>query len=284
MPELREDGEEHKRRRETRQILERIRLRPAVVYEIIREEGEEELVRGFFALWWSGLAAGLSMGFSMAVMGVLQAELPGEKWAGPIVAAGYSTGFLIVILARQHLFTENTITALLPVMSRHSDATTLSLLRLWGLVLAANVVGAALFALAAAETSIFPAEYEQAFFSLAEKLFANSAWEMFVKGVPAGWLVAALVWTLPSVEENRFPVIFFLAWVIGLGGFTHIIVGMVEAVFYFLKGGASFFEVLFVFSLPTLAGNMVGGSALFALISYAQVKEEAPEVTAEDGE
>lgn len=284
MPDARENSDDRKRRRETRQIYERVRLRPAVVYEIIREEGEEELVRGFFALWWSGLAAGLSMGFSMAVMGVLKAELPGEPWAGPIVTAGYAAGFVIVILARQHLFTENTITALLPVMSRHSDATTVSLLRLWGIVLTANVVGAALFALAAAQSSIFPAEYQQAFFSLAEKLFENSAWEMFLKGIPAGWLVAALVWTLPSVEEDRFPIIFFLGWVIGLGGFTHIIVGMVEAIFYMLKGGASFFEVVFVFSLPTLAGNMVGGSALFALISYAQVRKEAPQVTARNGE
>ncbi len=101
---------------------------------------------------------------------------------------------------------------------------------------------------------------------------------MFVKGIPAGWLIAALVWSLPSVEGSRFTTIFFLAWTVGLGGFTHIIVGMVEAAFYWLKGGTSLFAVLFVFSLPTLAGNMVGGSALFALISYAQVRKEAPEV------
>jgi formate/nitrite transporter FocA (FNT family) len=31
---------------------------------------------------------------------------------------------------------------------------------------------------------------------------------------------------------------------------------------------------VFTFLLPTLVGNIVGGSALFALISYAQVRGE----------
>ncbi|MFW6027266.1 MAG: formate/nitrite transporter family protein, partial [bacterium] len=225
--------------------------------------------------------AGLSMGFSMVVTGILQAELPDEPWAHPVVAIGYTTGFIVVILARQQLFTENTVTALLPIMSPKSEASTLSLFRLWGIVLTANVAGTVLFALAAAELPLFSEDYRQAFFEIGQELLELSAWEMFARAVPAGWLVAALVWILPSVEGGRITTIFFLTWIVGLGGFPHIIVGMVETVYCLLEGGASFLDVVLVFALPTLAGNMFGGSALFALISYAQVRKEALEVVSE---
>jgi formate/nitrite transporter FocA (FNT family) len=43
----------------------------AVVYEAIRREGEEELSRNTEALVWSGLAAGLSMGFSFLMEALL---------------------------------------------------------------------------------------------------------------------------------------------------------------------------------------------------------------------
>ncbi len=49
---------------EEEKVEEKARLRAAVVYEIIRAEGEGELARAGSALWWSGLAAGISMGFS----------------------------------------------------------------------------------------------------------------------------------------------------------------------------------------------------------------------------
>jgi len=105
-------------REETRSVKERRRLRAAVVYEIIRLEGEKELARSFSALWWSALAAGLSIGFSVLSQGMLAALLGDMPGATIIADLGYTVGFLIVILAHQQLFTENTRTAVLPVMVR----------------------------------------------------------------------------------------------------------------------------------------------------------------------
>jgi hypothetical protein len=51
-------------RKEKQQVREGVRHRPAVVYEIIRVQGEIELRRPVSALWWSGVAAGISIGFS----------------------------------------------------------------------------------------------------------------------------------------------------------------------------------------------------------------------------
>jgi hypothetical protein len=87
-----------------------------VVYETIRREGEDELQRPAAAQAWSGLAAGLSMGFSFIAEALLESHLPDQQWRSLISRAGYSVGFLIVILGRQQLFTENTLTVVLPFL------------------------------------------------------------------------------------------------------------------------------------------------------------------------
>ena len=103
---------------------ERLAIGANVVYETIRREGEEELRRAVSALAWSGLAAGLSMGFSFIAEGLLVAHLPDSPWRPLLSKAGYCIGFLIVILGRQQLFTENTLTVILPLLL-HKDMKTL---------------------------------------------------------------------------------------------------------------------------------------------------------------
>ena len=91
--------------------------RAAVLHEAVGAVGEEELRRTPSALMWSGLAAGMSMGFSMVASGALKAYLPEMPFTHLVAAFGYSAGFVIVIMARQQLFTENTLTVVLPLMS-----------------------------------------------------------------------------------------------------------------------------------------------------------------------
>jgi formate/nitrite transporter FocA (FNT family) len=103
---------------------------------------------------------------------------------------------------------------------------------------------------------------------------ANTPREMFVKAIAAGWLIAALVWMLPSSEGTEFFVITLITYIIALGDFTHIIAGSVDAIYMWLAGHASFFDVAARFFLPTLIGNVAGGTLLFAVVSYAQVRSE----------
>ena len=102
---------------EKRIAEERTALRAAVIHEAIRTEGEAELLRPASALMWSGMAAGLSMGFSLAAMGLLYSRLPDTQWRPLITDLGYTVGFLVVILGRQHLYTENTLTVMLPLLT-----------------------------------------------------------------------------------------------------------------------------------------------------------------------
>src|SRR3954452_17946948 len=97
-----------------------------IVYKAICTESEEELDRPTSALFWSGLAAGLSMGFSLVGEGLLRAHLPDEHWRPLVAKFGYSIGFLIVILGRQQLFTENTLTPVLPLLQEKESKTLLN--------------------------------------------------------------------------------------------------------------------------------------------------------------
>ena len=264
-------------REETRSVSERRKLRAAVVYEIIRFEGEGELARSIPALWWSALAAGLSIGFSVLAQALLKAYLPDMPGAALIESIGYSVGFLIVILSRQQLFTENTLTAVLPVIARRQLDWLLVMLRLWGIVLLGNLAGCFLFAGFLAYSGALSPDMADAVRAIGTKLMANTPFEMFVKGIVSGWLIAALVWMLPSAEGTEIFVITLITYLMALGGFTHVVAGSAEAFYLWLEGHESLSRIVFGFFLPTLAGNVFGGTLLFAVLSYAQVREEIDE-------
>lgn len=149
------------KRSEQKQVEERTAIGANVVYEAIRREGEEELKRSSSALAWSGLAAGLSMGFSLIAEALLAAYLPDQSWRPLIAKFGYSVGFLIVILGRQQLFTENTLTVVLPLLRQKDLRRARSVLRLWAIVLGSNLVGTYLFALCVAKVHIFTPHIQQ---------------------------------------------------------------------------------------------------------------------------
>lgn len=252
-----------------------IKPRAAILYEVVRREGERELVRTFEALSWSGLAAGLSLGFSPLLQAVLETYLPADGGVARLIAPfGYCTGFLIVVLARQQLFTENTITVVLPVIAEKTKTNAMRLLRLWGTVLCANLVGTFLFAAFVALSGVLPADVFSSLAHVATYMVSKSLPELFFGAIFAGWLIAAMVWLLPVCEGMEFWVIVFLTYCIALLEASHIIAGSVEAFFLVLTAQAELGPVIVDFLLPTLAGNIFGGTALFALIAYAQVREE----------
>lgn len=248
--------------------------RAAVLHEIIRVQGEGELSRSAVALAWSALAAGLSMGFSTMFRGVFHARIPQGGAQQVLESFGYSIGFLIVILARQQLFTENTVTAVLPIMTRPSLWNTLRLLRLWGIVLAGNLAGVLIFACGLARLDLFPPPVTDAFGAIGRELMAASAPQLFSRAIIAGWLIATMVWLLPAAPVSKFWTILLVTSLIGLAGFPHIIVGSTEASYLAFLGELSWSDFLCHFFLPVLAGNVAGGTFIFALLSHAQVVSE----------
>jgi formate/nitrite transporter FocA (FNT family) len=129
---------EEKQEEHSRSVSDAGRPNAFVLHEAIRKEGDEELRRDGLALFTSAIAAGLTMGFSLIVPGVLKAHLPQASWSDLVVSIGYATGFLIVVLGRQQLFTENTLTPILPLLHDRTWKTLRRVLRLWGIVLAGS--------------------------------------------------------------------------------------------------------------------------------------------------
>jgi formate/nitrite transporter FocA (FNT family) len=242
-----------------------------VVHNAILSEGEDELGRPTSALLWSGLAAGLSMGFSLVGVGLLQSHLPDAPWRPLVAELGYSLGFLIVILGRQQLFTENTLTAVLPVLDEGGSGRLLQMLRLWTTVLAANLAGALLFAVVVAHTSVFEPDVQAAFSEIGRKSIEHDPPAILLTAIFAGWLIALIVWVLPFAEAGKVAVIVILTYVVALGGFAHVIAGSVDVLYLVVTGQLGALEYLGGFLLPTLVGNTIGGVALVAALNHAQV-------------
>jgi formate/nitrite transporter FocA (FNT family) len=241
-----------------------------VIYQAIFQEGEEELARTSPALAWSALAAGLSMGFSLAAQGVLSAYLPDAPWQRLVMKLGYGVGFLIVVLGSQQLFTENTLTVMLPLLARKDRKTMLNVLRLWGIVLAANLAGAFAFAWVAGNTPLFQPELKAAFQRVGEQAMAHGFGVTLLRAVVAGWLIALMVWLLPFGESARVWIVLILTWMIGILGSPHIVAGSVDALYLVATGSRSIGDYAGGYLVPTLLGNMIGGISLVAAFGHAQ--------------
>jgi formate/nitrite transporter FocA (FNT family) len=261
-------------RHEVEAVEELATPRTPVIYEVVRRLGDEEMARPAFSLWWSGLAAGLSISFSPLAQAILETHLPEAPWRPLVADFGYCVGFLMVVLARQQLFTESTITVVLPVLKELTVANLWRMARLWAIVLAANLVGTLFAALFCTYTPVLAPDLLQGMRELSRDLLALGWWDMAFRGVASGFLIAAMVWMIPSAETAKFAVITLMTYLIAAGGFTHIIAGSMEAYLLVLAGEWEWWRMVLQFMAPVLLGNIVGGTALFALISYAQVMEE----------
>lgn len=262
--------------REKEVVEDRLAPRAAILFEAIRLEGASELERPIAALAFSGLAAGMSMGFSLVAMALLRVAVPaGAPWRSLFENLGYTVGFLIVILGRQQLFTENTVTAILPLLDSSDRLRTLvKVARLWAIVLATNLVGAALFAYAVVKTPAFTEPVRAMFLEIGRAAASESFSTILLRGVFAGWLIALLVWVLPGAPNNQFWIITLISYVVGAAGLSHIIAGSIEVMTTVAAGERPWTAYVAGFLVPVFIGNAVGGIGLVSLLNYGQVVTE----------
>ncbi len=263
-------------RKKIEQVERRATPPSPIIYEAVRRNGEEEMARPAWSLWWSGLAGGLSISFSLVAQAVLMRHLPETGGRELLVALGYPIGFLIVILGRQQLFTENTITVVLPVMAAPTPANVGAAARNWAIVLSANLAGTLISAAFATYLPAVPPETFDAMLAVSEHAIGGPWFEVTIRAVGAGFLMATLVWMMPGAGHNQTLVILVMTWLIAAGGFAHIVAGSIEAWFLLLNARIGIGEFVGEFFLPSLVGNVVGGTAIFALLAYAQVMKEIP--------
>jgi formate/nitrite transporter FocA (FNT family) len=246
-------------------------LNADITYEVIRRRGEEELSRPSAALFFSGLAAGLSMGFSLIAEGLLHTYLPEAEWTPLVSKFGYAVGFLMITLGNQQLFTENTLTAIIPLLSRRSRSALVNVCRLWGVVLAANLLGAVVFALGIANTPVMDPTVHDSLLVIALHAAEGDTLRLVLEGIFAGWLIALMVWMLPATQGGKTTIVILMTYLIGLGGFPHIIAGSVEVLYAVTRGALPWSHYFLHWGPATLLGNVIGGVALVSALNYAQV-------------
>jgi formate/nitrite transporter FocA (FNT family) len=256
--------------------------RAVVIHEIIREDGEQELARTNMALALSGLAGGLSMGFSFLAEALLRASLPDTAWRHSVESFGYCIGFIIVVLGRQQLFTESTLTAILPAATRRDAKTLAAAGRLWAVVLAANLAGTWAFAALIHIPQVFAPDVTAAFQSIAQEAIPPVFYVTLLKAFFAGWLIALMVWILPSAQSARLMTILLITYVVALARLSHVVAGSAEAAYSVLSGTAAFSDYLSGFLWPTLLGNIIGGVVLVTILNHGSILPEMNKRAAPD--
>ena len=245
-----------------------------VIYEVIVQEGDEELARPNRSLFWSGIAAGLLISLSVFSEAALRAALGELPWRMLIENMGYSVGFVVVILGRMQLFTENTITTVAPLLIAPSVQKLLKTIKLWSVVFLANMIGAFIAAWYFHAFSIGTQEIQSALAELSLHIFDLSLEQKVTRGVLAGVMIATMVWVLPNARNNAIWIIILFTYFIALGDLTHVVAGAVEAFYAMFMGEVSFTTALFGYIFPTLIGNVIGGTLVFTLLVYAQITPE----------
>ena len=246
------------------------------IHENILKEADSELVRPVSELLLSGLASGLSIGFCFLAVALVRSRMAPENHA--IAAAlGYPLGFIFVVLARHQLFTENTLEPVIPLHERRDRESFRKVLRLWGLVLVSNLIGASIFAFVIARTRALDPSLDGTLLDVAREGTAGAALLLLYKGIWAGWLVALMAWLLASTRETVAQIL--LVWLttapIAAFGFKHSIAGATEAFYRAWLGDARWGEMLGSFELPALIGNIIGGVVLVALVNHGQAGSKA---------
>ena len=254
-------------------INDKLRLHSATIYEIVSREGSAELSRKLSALAWSGLAAGVCISFSMLSEAYFKMYLPETTFKPLISNIGYTFGFIIVIMARLQLFTENTITVMLPVFEHPALRNIIRTLKLWAVVFSTNLLGTFIVALLITKFGFASPTQLGAVLEVSEHAVVRDLWNVYVQGIPAGFLIAALVWMLPSADNSEFFVIFLMTYLIAIGDFSHVVAGSAEAFVLMLSHEISILEAWAYIGAAGI-GNIIGGTGLFALLAYAQVKDE----------
>jgi formate/nitrite transporter FocA (FNT family) len=251
---------EESKRRNAEQILEQV-----------LENGREELARPTAGLLFSGFAGGISMG--LTGLGVaLAISYLGD---GPIQEFFsfffYPIGFIVVIIGRAQLFTENTLFPVVLALDERGHV--LKTLRLWAAVFVSNVAGAVFFGWLIMKTGALPHNFADAFAGLGLKAAAGHFTLIFAKAVIGGWLIALVAWMVSASHWTigQIAVIWMLTFIVGAGHFSHCIASSAEIIGAVLSGHLQFSNY-FQWLLPATLGNIVGGVAIVSLLNYGQVR------------
>ena len=246
------------------------------IFQRVLATGSEEINSSLRILTLSGIGAGFAITFTFVAHAALAGATPGTEIT-PVDHLLYPVGFIYIVVGRYQLFTEQTITPVSLVLTRLASVP--ALLRVWGLVLAANLIGVVAGTAFVVFGSVLGPSAVEAGLTFGEEAVAKSPWSLFSRAVVAGAIVAGMVWLEHAARESvaRFLLVYLFMLVIPATGLYHVVVSTADATFLLLHGVSSASTVVFEFLLPVLAGNTLGGVGLVTLLNYGQTEDAFPE-------
>lgn len=241
------------------------------IFEQVVENAREELARSSTALMFSGLAGGISMGLTGLGVALALSYLGDGPVQQFISFVFYPIGFIVVVIGRAQLFTENTLYPVVLVLDEHKHV--LNTLRLWGIVFASNVVGAIFVGWLLMKTGALPHNFADALAGLGLHAAEGHFTVIFAKGVIGGWLIALVAWMVTASHWTigQIAVTWLLTFIVGAGHFSHCIASSGE-IFAAVMSGHLHYLDYFRWLLPATLGNIVGGVAIVTLLNYGQVR------------
>jgi len=251
---------EESKRRSAEQILEQV-----------LENARDELARSATGLMFSGFAGGVSMGLTGLAVALAISYLGDGPVQEFISFCFYPIGFIVVIIGRAQLFTENTLFPVVLVLDERGHLR--KTLRLWAVVFLSNVAGAVFFGWLVMKTGALPPNFSDALAGLGLKAAAGHFTLIFAKGIIGGWLIALVAWMVTASHWTigHIAVTWILTFIVGAGHFSHCIASSAEIVAAIMSGHLHFSNY-FQWLLPATLGNILGGVAIVSLLNYGQVR------------
>lgn len=243
----------------------------AEIFAVAAQTGEDELKRSSSGLALSGLAAGLGMGLtglgSASILAALGNDGPHARLLASLM---YPIGFIVVIVGRAQLFTENTLFPVILALDRRRHVR--NTLRLWAVVFVANVLGALLFAALVMKTSALSGSLRAALTTLGEHTVEGSFGHIFWSGVIGGWIIALMAWLVSAARLTlgQIILVYIMTFIVGAAHLAHCIAGSGEALSAVLSGHVASGTYL-MWLLGATLGNTVGGVLMVSLLNYGQV-------------
>lgn len=281
------DRKEAERHRQIREFLDRSRSGAPAAGEAIRDRfsGEEVFERIVATasyefscsdrqLFFSGLAAGLSITLSFLTETTIRATIPGTT--GEILGyLMYPIGFIFIVIGRYQLYTENTLTPVTLVLTRIASVPLL--LRVWAIVFVANIIGAISGAVLLSGSGLFSPAAGEVAVETGQRALSTSATTLVFKGIVAGWLVAGMVWMTHAVRDStaRVLLVIFIMALIPANGLFHCIIATCEVFYLVFLGKVGAVTALLSVTVPITIGNTIGGVLLVALLNYSHTQESS---------
>jgi formate/nitrite transporter FocA (FNT family) len=146
--------------------------------------------------------------------------------------------------------------------------------RLWAIVLVTNLIGTWIFAAMIHVPHIFPDDVNQALQTISQRAIPPLFFATLLRAFFAGWLIALMVWILPSAQSARLLTVMLVTYVVALAHLSHIVAGSAEAAYAVLGNTATFGQYLGQFLAPTLIGNILGGLVMVTVLNHGSIAAE----------